>query len=232
MPDIKFACPHCQQHIEAEPGYAGLQIACPACRGSIVVPGTPAPSVPAPVAVSAPAYASARPSPLTVAPTQAPAPAASGCPSCGGALPHGAVLCTNCGYNLATGQRIVAGRPAARGKPGSPQWETPWYKTAYPYAAVVLFAFGILYLLGRTNEAVMMACVGIGALYVLTVQIIVIVAAFKEGVGTGFLTLCVPFYAVYFVFKTSESNTLKILFGVSVIINIALQFLIKPFKIQ
>ena len=37
MADIKFSCPHCQQHIQAESGYAGLQINCPACQGSLLV---------------------------------------------------------------------------------------------------------------------------------------------------------------------------------------------------
>jgi Zn finger protein HypA/HybF involved in hydrogenase expression len=34
MPDIKFACPHCQQHIQAPEGYAGREIACPSCGGA------------------------------------------------------------------------------------------------------------------------------------------------------------------------------------------------------
>lgn len=131
MANVKFACPHCQQHIEADAGYAGMQIGCPACQGNFVVPGTPAPppaAAPAPAAVQAPA-----------------ATAASGCPSCGGALARGAVICTGCGYNLATRQRTVAGRPAPMGKPGAPQWETPWYKTAYPYLGAVFLILGVLY---------------------------------------------------------------------------------------
>src|SRR5712691_4482889 len=106
MSEIKFACPTCQQHIPADSGSAGMQIACPACNGALVGAGTPS----APVG---------SPPPPAPAPEQAPPSrsAASGCPSCGQALPRGAVLCTNCGYNLATGQRTVAGRQAALGKP-------------------------------------------------------------------------------------------------------------------
>jgi hypothetical protein len=34
MPDIKFACPHCQQHIQAPEGCAGMEIASPSCGGA------------------------------------------------------------------------------------------------------------------------------------------------------------------------------------------------------
>ncbi|HXT40976.1 MAG TPA: hypothetical protein VN887_13275 [Candidatus Angelobacter sp.] len=38
MNEIKFACPHCQQHIACDEGYCGHQIACPACAGGMIVP--------------------------------------------------------------------------------------------------------------------------------------------------------------------------------------------------
>jgi hypothetical protein len=224
MADIKFACPHCQQHLQAEPGYAGLQIVCPACQRSFTVPGNVVAA--APVAAAAPAYAAAPSRALAPAAVQAPAPAtASACPSCGGALPRGAVLCTQCGYNLATGKRTVAGRPAPLGKPSTPQWQTAWYKTPYPYLGAVVVVLGVLYFLGRENPGMMLAFLGAALLYSLTVHIMVVVAAFRESVGTGFLTLCIPFYALYFVFKVSDNNTLKLLYSVAVVINITLKFI-------
>src|SRR5438477_8988729 len=121
MSDIRFACPRCQQHIQAETSYAGVEIACPACSAKMVVPGTPmVPTIAAP--------------PIPVPMSAGPAPtSAGGCPSCGAALPRGAVLCTKCGYNLATKQRTVAGRPTAPGRAMAPSGQEPWYKTAYPY---------------------------------------------------------------------------------------------------
>jgi len=71
----------------------------------------------------------------------------------------------------------------------------------------------------------MLAFIGTAALYTLTAHIIVVVAAFRESVGTGFLTLCIPFYALYFVFKVSDSDTLKVLYTAAVIINLSLKFL-------
>ena len=38
MNEIKFACPHCQQHIVCDEGYCGYQIQCPACEGGLIVP--------------------------------------------------------------------------------------------------------------------------------------------------------------------------------------------------
>ena len=213
MPDLRFSCPHCQQTIEADPGYAGVELACPTCQGRFIVPGGPAPE-----AVASPPPT---PAPLTVRQTST---KSSGCPSCGAALPRGAVLCTQCGYNLATGTRTVAGRPAALGKPSAPG-EPKWYESPYPYLGFVLAVLAVLYYLGKSNPTMMLAFVGFAFLYVLTAHIIVVVAAFRESVGTGFLTLCVPFYALYFVFKVSESGTFKVLYGSAIVINIALRFI-------
>src|SRR6266446_1445316 len=102
MSDIKFSCPACQQHIQADQGYAGMQINCPACNIPFNVPSAVA-IAPAPAAVPSPAYAPPPP------PSMRSASAAGGCPSCGNPLPRGAVICTKCGYNIATKQRTVAG---------------------------------------------------------------------------------------------------------------------------
>jgi len=63
MSDIRFACPRCQQHIQAETSYAGVEIACPSCHAKMIVPGQPVaaaavaavppPVIPVPVTVSA-----------------------------------------------------------------------------------------------------------------------------------------------------------------------------------
>ena len=41
MRDLKFACPHCEQHIKCEDNVAGQTINCPACGGKVVVPKLP-----------------------------------------------------------------------------------------------------------------------------------------------------------------------------------------------
>src|SRR5712671_2685364 len=39
--DIRFACPHCTQHIAIDEAGAGLQIECPDCRAPLTVPESP-----------------------------------------------------------------------------------------------------------------------------------------------------------------------------------------------
>jgi len=41
MPDLKFACPHCEQHIQCGDNVSGQSITCPACGRSVVVPEMP-----------------------------------------------------------------------------------------------------------------------------------------------------------------------------------------------
>jgi len=41
MRDLKFACPHCGQHIQCEDTVSGRQIVCPACGKEVAVPGMP-----------------------------------------------------------------------------------------------------------------------------------------------------------------------------------------------
>lgn len=49
MPDTKFYCLHCGQHLEAPADMAGEAVTCPSCNSSLVVPGQPAlPMSPAP----------------------------------------------------------------------------------------------------------------------------------------------------------------------------------------
>jgi hypothetical protein len=227
MPNIKFSCPHCQQHIEADTGYGGMQINCPACNGGLVVPGTAPALVPVPVPASAPAPVTAS-GPATLrrqpsAPAQS--PTASGCPSCGAALGKGAVLCTNCGYNMATGQRTVAGRPAALGRPTAPSYDVPWYKTPYPYLGAFAAILGLLYFLGRSNPPIMLGFYGLSLLYIVGAKITATVFAFKEGVGTGFLTLCIEIYTIYFVFKVSDNDLLKLIYGVAIVLGLCLRFM-------
>ena len=51
MADLKFSCPQCNQHIQCDVSYSGMQINCPSCQKAIVVPQAPQPASapPAPV---------------------------------------------------------------------------------------------------------------------------------------------------------------------------------------
>jgi hypothetical protein len=50
MPEIKFACPKCGQHISGNENWSGHQIQCPTCATTLIVPGdAPPPAAVAPV---------------------------------------------------------------------------------------------------------------------------------------------------------------------------------------
>src|ERR1043165_3178262 len=58
MPDIKFSCSQCGQHISCDEQWSGHQIQCPGCQQNLIVPG----QIPA-LASAAPAAAPLVPQP-------------------------------------------------------------------------------------------------------------------------------------------------------------------------
>jgi hypothetical protein len=52
MGDLKFSCPHCNQHITCDELWGGHQLQCPSCQGTLTVPARPEPAAPAPVPAS------------------------------------------------------------------------------------------------------------------------------------------------------------------------------------
>jgi len=202
MAEIKFACPHCQQHIQADQDYAGMQITCPACSGPMMVPGQRA-SAAAPSTV---------PAPLTV-PEPAPGPVTL----------HRAATTTA----PATAPRPVPGRTSPAVNPAAPR-RSGWYMSPWPYIGVAYSVIGILYFLGRNDLKMCLAYLSTALLYSLAVHIAVAVAAFGRGVGTGLMSLCIPFYALYFVFWKQKSDTLKILYGSVVLVNIFIRVMPTP----
>ena len=124
MPDIKFSCPHCDQHLEAPDDMGGEQIECPSCRMMI---GIPEATVTKRLARKKPQAALSTPRALGLI-----------CPNCNAELPVGAVLCVDCGTNLKTGKKV--GTQFAGGNPGTPTSqpkEFPW-KTVTALATVLV----------------------------------------------------------------------------------------------
>ena len=81
MPEISFACPSCNQHLEAPAEMAGAAVECPTCNQAITVPAA-GPAAPA-------------------------APQANVCPSCNAEMQPGAVLCVSCGFHTKLGKKIT-----------------------------------------------------------------------------------------------------------------------------
>ncbi|MGH7970608.1 MAG: hypothetical protein ACREIC_17925, partial [Limisphaerales bacterium] len=61
MADIKFACPHCQQHITCDALWGGHQLQCPSCQKELTVPAAPAAPAPAPASLVPPPPRAAAP---------------------------------------------------------------------------------------------------------------------------------------------------------------------------
>jgi hypothetical protein len=85
----------------------------------------------------------------------------------------------------------------------APSGQDKWYHSPYVYVLGVLVVLGVLAFVAPV------ACLGGAVIYYVGLRIWVLMAAFSEGAGTGFMTLCVPFYEVYFVFSVSENSWLK-----------------------
>ena len=216
MSDIKIACPQCQQHIACGPEYSGREINCPACGTRMAVPNVTPPAAP-------------------LIPLRPSAPQAGNCPGCAAPLNPGAVICTSCGYNLQTGQRLqpqaasapqpVRGptRPGAT-RPVALKAEAKWYATPYPYLGFYVVVMFSLFVLGKRNEGLNLGFLGMAALYCFGIYITVAVAAFKDGVMKGVLCLICGIYSVYWVYKESESTFLQVAYAVNILLVLAFKF--------
>ncbi|HWY76677.1 MAG TPA: hypothetical protein VN281_13715 [Verrucomicrobiae bacterium] len=209
MSDIKFSCPQCQQHIQAEEGYAGMEIACPVCNARMLVPGTrlvPAP-VPVPVQVSS-AEAAAPPPPVSrVSISRAPA------------APAQAATGTRFQPGAAATARTQPARPAKTGVAGA-------FSNPYVYIAGAVLILSVLGFLGRSSPRMMLVFLCATLLYLLTAQIIVIVAAFRESASDGILTMICGIYSVYFVMRKSDSVVLKALYASAIVLGLAMKFIV------
>ncbi len=222
MSEINFSCPSCQQHIKAEGNYAGLQINCPACNTAMIVPGPPAPPQPAytPPPPPPPSYAPPPPPPAPAPPASRGQVAhASSCPSCGAALRRGAVLCTSCGFNIATGKR------AGSVPVGKRSIHSGWESSAWLQALVVAVTLGGSFFLALGSESIMTVWIVVTNIYLIGMFILVLVSGFSHGVGTGFLCLC-PLYAIFYVYGQSESRFLKAHYTVALAIRIGLKLFV------
>lgn len=179
---MKFSCPHCEQHIEADSSSAITQITCPSCQQNFTVDLSQMDLATGPASLA-----------------DADKPPTDGCPSCGLVLPRGAVICTHCGLNRATGKKMVKGRLQAPEETGvAPKW----YQTPYPYIGTVLVMLAVLAPLGRSSPYCQSATFLLLVTYLLVVRIILIREAYEWGLFHAFLIFVFPSYIVFLFFHT------------------------------
>lgn len=105
MSDIDFACPLCQQPLEAPEEMAGQTIECPACSQPIAIPAAELPvpaanDIPQPLAPTLPSEMLAATRRDNVSASQ------NSCPECGTEMAPETVLCVQCGFHSGLGKKI------------------------------------------------------------------------------------------------------------------------------
>ena len=152
------------------------------------------------------------------------AAAAQLCPSCRLPVSVGDALCTNCGHSL-QGERQVKTKvdkaPKAKressGQLGALLLHPVTVALAYLGLNAALFVVGLIspeffVLLGLVSLVHQVLSFSLG--------VWILITAFREGIGQGFLTLCVPFYVIYFVFFVCDSLWIRYFFAVQILISI------------
>lgn len=91
MAEISFACPSCNQTLEAPEDMAGQVVECPSCQQQMTIPGEVAPAEEEMAAAEV---------------VEAPAPSGKKCPECDADMDEDSVLCMHCGFHLKLGKKI------------------------------------------------------------------------------------------------------------------------------
>lgn len=165
---------------------------------------------------------------------EAPPVGANACPSCGNALQSGSVLCMNCGYNQKGGKQVSTkvGKPKkvrdddSGGGPGIANLiKNPLVVSATYVITMLLMMLALK--ASPDNVAVGGIFALVYLLMSLSIGIGILIDAFRESIATGFLTLCIPFYILYFVFGVSESAWVKYMFTANILVQILFVVLIR-----
>jgi hypothetical protein len=154
----------------------------------------------------------------------APLVPATPCPGCGAALRPGALLCVACGYSLQAGRKFQTTKKSA------PRGDAPAGGALQSAVNHPMFLAGVsAAIYGALIPAA--ASAGPGSVIIplfvvwdlmfsLALAILILVLAFRESFVAGLLTLCLPFYVLYFVYGVCEYSPVKWLFAVNIAVHI------------
>lgn len=150
------------------------------------------------------------------------------CASCGHPLAAGDVICMSCGFNAQSGETAhleVKKQKRAKASAGGGGGDGLAARLLTPFG-VNLMAFMVLGLLlvilfATQSLVALAAFILFLSLYLLVGLLVVIVVAFTESFVQGLLTLCVPFYIIYFVFFVTDNQWAKWFFVGALILRIA-----------
>ena len=130
-----------------------------------------------------------------------------------------AILCTGCGFNRVTGQRIatqVAPKVVVERAKGGPsrfagmgggfaeRLKAPWI-----FGLGSLAFFGLLFLIGLASPKAMFVYIVFLVLYCLIIKIWFVVSAFQDSAVSGVLCLLCDLYAIYFLLFRLDNSHVK-----------------------
>ena len=126
--------------------------------------------------------------------------APQGCPRCGKPVPLTGVICTQCGYNLRTRQKLATAwrRPVLEG-------ETDRHRLLRlvtdpgNIGLAILGVFIVMFISAMISQPMGAAYVRLTIIYGCLVALGLVVSAFRSGIADGLLTLLLPFYALYYL---------------------------------
>lgn len=99
---IHVICPKCKKPLTAPDSMAGKKVKCPGCQAVMNVPA----GIPAYQGETKLAVKTSAPPPAPQAPAPPAARGGNACPKCKKGLPEDAIICTDCGINIRTGEKL------------------------------------------------------------------------------------------------------------------------------
>lgn len=104
---VHIKCGRCKKVLKGPDNLAGKRVKCPHCGATLQIPAAKTDSDhPAPQPAAPGGLASLLDEEGFGAAPKSPAPQINACPSCGGEMPPGGVLCVNCGFHKELGRRL------------------------------------------------------------------------------------------------------------------------------
>jgi len=102
--------------------------------------------------------------------------------------------------------------------------KAPWFAFVVPAAVL-----GGLFAMAFDDPEHTRTFLALHCVYSVIVWLLVLIEAFRHGIGTGLLTLFLPFYILYFVLSVNRNAHLKALFSVAILSTVAMLFLMPDF---
>lgn len=145
------------------------------------------------------------------------------CPECDAPQGPGDIICTNCGFNAMTGEKLgvetTVSRPKKAAAVGGGFLDLA--KTPRGVGLITLVAIAAFAGLGAVIEPIAFAYIAAAVIFYLGTWFVTIGIAFRQSIMQGLAVLFVPFYILFFIYFVSDNRYLRYLVPLSLIAVIA-----------